>query len=159
MSSFLDQDLTQILLEKIGSLSKELDSTRRILKWKEREAERTIVNAQQSIGFISLLERLENKQQLTREDSSFILYSMIEGDLQTKTDTIYLDLDPGILYFLTHEDTLSRANTYAILQPFPYLKQLYSIGKLKISSEIEDSLSTDEELQNINIIKNDFHGE
>ncbi len=30
---------------------------------------------------------------------------------------------------------MSRANTYAILQPFPYLKQLYSIGKLKISSE------------------------
>ena len=76
LSSFLDQDLTQILLEKIGSLSKELDSTKRILKWTEREAERTIVNAQQSVGFISLLERLENKQQLTKEDSSFILYSI-----------------------------------------------------------------------------------
>jgi hypothetical protein len=139
LSDFLNQDIKQIMQNRIDSLSYQLDDANYDLEAKKDEVDDLNRQVSQTIHFLLLLHKLENNLPLSKEDSTFasinnppspehpysIFMEEYAFDLITNNDSSFIDSYPKLKQWVAEKkltfslDVLGRASAPAIELPPP----------------------------------------
>ena len=139
LSDFLNQDLKQIMQNRIDSLNDQLNNANEDLKAKSDQLYDLNRQVSQIINFLLLLHKLENNLPLSKEDSTFatinnspspenpdsIFIEAYAFDLITEKDPSFMDSYPKVKQWVAEKkltfslDVFGRASAPAIELPRP----------------------------------------
>lgn len=139
LSDFLNQDIKQIMQNRIDSLNNQLNNANYDLEEKGNELYDLNRQASQAIHLLLLLHKLENNLPLNKADSALGILNTIPSkehadtifieeeafDLITKNDSLFMDSYPKLKQWVADKklnfslDVLARASAPAIELPPP----------------------------------------